>query len=148
MFKKLENFMDFIFKMAKWILMILFVVFVIVLFRSCSSTVEEMDAIKNNVIENNTKPTITKSDIKNKNSTKSFECKIEDWKYKQFTEDSIQIDGTTTCSNGRIVIKLYDGNTGNYISNKETYIRSGAFKTYVDGIAPKNLEIKYSISSR
>lgn len=73
------------------------------------------------------------------------QCDIEAWNYKQFTPDKIQIDGVATCYSGRLTIKLYNSDD-EYITNKTTYIRSGAFKTYADGIAPSELKIKYSIS--
>lgn len=71
-------------------------------------------------------------------------CEIEAWNYKQFTHDKIKIDGVTTCKNGVLTLKLYDGER-KYFANKTTYLKAGTFKTFVDGVAPKKMTIKYSI---
>jgi hypothetical protein len=73
------------------------------------------------------------------------QCEIEAWNYKQFTLDKIKVDGTTTCQSGILTLKLFDSDD-KYIANKTTYIRAGTFKAYVDGVAPAEIKIKYSIS--
>ena len=73
-------------------------------------------------------------------------CEIEDWGYSD-SANSIKVHGSTTCMSGRITIKAYDGND-NYIGNNFTYIRGGAFTVYIDGHAPSNLKIKYSVTER
>ena len=142
MLDKIEQFISFLFRIAKWAIMLVFIIFVVILFRSCSQTMDILDEVK--------KTTATEKSIKintespKANVIKEDACKIESWNYKQFTADSIKVDGVTTCMSGKLIIKLYDNNE-NYIGNKTTYIKGGAFNTYVDGTAPSELHIKYTI---
>ena len=151
MLEKLENFMGFIFKIAKWIIMLLFIVFVVILFRSCSQTVDVMENAKNNALQNKQEVSkTTNNDIENITpNVKIFDCNIEDWKFQKTSSQYITVDGTTTCNSGKLVLKIYDGDTSSYIGNDTTYIRNGIFKSLIrTSLSPSRLEIKFTILNR
>jgi hypothetical protein len=74
----------------------------------------------------------------------SGSCAIEDWTYAE-KADSIYLNGTATCSSGRLIYRLYDGRTGEFIASDTTYIRGFTFQSYTDGRVPEKLKIKYVI---
>jgi len=71
-------------------------------------------------------------------------CELSDWKFTQYSDEFIVIDGSTTCSQGQLIIKAYD-TEDQPIGNKIAYIDAGTFKTYLSGNAPENMKIKYAI---
>jgi ABC-type transport system involved in Fe-S cluster assembly fused permease/ATPase subunit len=146
MLEKLENFMGFIFKMTKWIIMLLFIVFVVILFRSCSSTMDIMDEATSKY---STSQSIEKGSKTNSQNIKTFDCKIEAWKFQKTSSNYITVDGTTTCNNGKLVLKIYDGDSKDYIGNDTTYINNGTFKSLIrTSVNPNSLEVKFTIIER
>lgn len=146
MLEKLENFMGFIFKMAKWIIMLLFIVFVVILFRSCSSTMDVMNEAtsKHSALQKTEQGSKT-----NSQNIKTFDCKIEAWKFQKTSSNYITIDGTTTCNKGKLVLKVYNGEGKEYIGNDTTYINNGTFKSLIrTSVHPNSLEIKFTIIER
>jgi hypothetical protein len=75
------------------------------------------------------------------------ECKIEDWRYLQRT-NFVVIEGATSCATGKVIIRAYNGDGGDYIGNAMAYIEGYSFSAILDGAAPKNLTIKYVIETR
>jgi len=121
--------------------MLLFIVFVVILFRSCSSTMDIMNEATSKSIEKNSQT--------NNQNIKTFDCKIEAWKFHKTSSNYITVDGTTTCDNGKLVLKIYDGNTQNYIGNDTTYIKNGTFKSLIrTSVNPNSLEVKFTIIER
>lgn len=78
-------------------------------------------------------------------SDSSSGCKIEDWSFSE-KASSIYINGTATCSTGKLIYRLYDGNTNKFITSGFTYIEGYAFQSYADGSTPGSLNIKYTIN--
>lgn len=71
-------------------------------------------------------------------------CDIEDWKFSE-KADKIYLNGTTTCSTGKLIFRLYDGQTGDFIGSNTTYIEGFVFQSFTDGDVPETLNIKYVI---
>jgi uncharacterized protein len=74
-------------------------------------------------------------------------CKIEDWNYTEKAR-SVYLNGTTTCSSGKLIYALYDASSGAFIASDYTYIEGFAFQSYTDGFVPSTLRIKYSIEPK
>lgn len=68
-------------------------------------------------------------------------CKIEDWNYGDTGIGYIKINGTTTCREGRITLRIYDGSE-NFIAAENAYIRGYSFTAYAEGRAPSRMHIK------
>jgi hypothetical protein len=77
----------------------------------------------------------------------SGSCEIEDWKYEN-KAGSIYLNGTTTCPKGKLIYRLYDGQTGEFIASDETYIRGYSFQSYTDGLVPQGMKLKYVIEEK
>lgn len=78
-------------------------------------------------------------------------CQIEDWRwsYNDLVE-GIDIEGTTTCETGSIIIRAYD-ESGEFVGTGTDYRFEGyAFKAYIDNVprAPQSLAIKHTIKLR
>ena len=75
-------------------------------------------------------------------------CEIEDWRYVAKSGDKLMLEGVTTCDEGRIIFRLYDGDgdAAKFLGTDDTYIEGHVFKTYASDIPPpRTLSIKYSI---
>ena len=80
-------------------------------------------------------------------SAQTLACKIEDWRWyvSDATDDTIWLEGTTTCRKGKIAIRAYDGDD-NFLGMTQGYITGYTFKDYMDNVrAPQSLSIRYSI---
>ena len=53
-------------------------------------------------------------------------CKVEHWKYSEFGDSNLKIEGTTSCASGTIHIQAFDGK-GNYLGNGIDMISSEFF---------------------
>ena len=85
------------------------------------------------------------------------DCQIEDWRWnydfpglvanKGFTS-SLAINGTTTCEEGRITIRAYDGEQ--FIGATSTLIRGYVFDVLITNVheSPRSLKIKHTIKQR
>lgn len=73
-----------------------------------------------------------------------FACEIEDWSY-QSKANALYISGATTCKEGQLTLRVYDGNTDEFLASDYTYIEGYAFQIYIDSRVPSSLNIKYSI---
>jgi hypothetical protein len=71
-------------------------------------------------------------------------CRIEDWTYAD-KGSSIYLNGTATCSTGKLIYRLYDGETGEFIASDFTFIEGFAFQSYTDGRTPDKLRMKYVV---
>jgi hypothetical protein len=71
-------------------------------------------------------------------------CEVEDWVYQE-KADSLYIAGSTTCREGRLTIRAYDGNTGEFLGSNFTYITGYSFQTYMDTRVPDRLSMRYVI---
>lgn len=80
-------------------------------------------------------------------NTADSTCKIEDWTYSE-KAGSIYLNGSTTCKSGKLIYRLYDGETDEFIASDFTYIDGFAFQSYTDGRMPKSIKIKYVIEER
>ena len=77
-------------------------------------------------------------------------CQIEAWRWNYIDlVEGIDIEGTTTCEKGEIIIRAYDESrefVGTYTDLFEGY----AFVAYINHVprAPKSLAIKHTIKLR
>lgn len=71
-------------------------------------------------------------------------CEIEDWRFYELA-GHVMIEGATTCKEGKLLIRVYDGETDEYLGNATAYIEGYTFEAIMQGSAPSNLSIKYSI---
>jgi len=72
-------------------------------------------------------------------------CEIEDWTWKNFTSDSLKVQGTLYCEKKakEIIARFYCNDE--YISSKSTYLDSlSGFTMYPDGQCIGTLRIEYS----
>jgi hypothetical protein len=74
----------------------------------------------------------------------SEDCRIEGWNYKKIA-DKIYITGATTCREGRITIRVYDGSTDRFLVSGFTFIKGYAFQQYFDAEPPESIKIKYTV---
>ena len=75
-------------------------------------------------------------------------CEVEDWRWQSVIGDMLMIDGVTTCNEGKVVLRLYEGENGSFLGIGEGYIEGHAFQALATDIPkPSALAIKYSISS-
>ena len=127
--------------------MLLFIVFVIILFRSCSSTMEVMDKA---TAQNSVKTIVDQKQEKiNSIKDQEFDCKIDAWKFEKTSSQYITIDGTTSCNRGKLVLKVYDGDSSQYIGNDTTYINNGIFKSLIrTSLNPNKIKVNFTIIKR
>lgn len=71
-------------------------------------------------------------------------CRIARWSFHSSDSGILFIDGSTTCSHGKIFISVYDGDSGRYIGRATDQIQAATFSTALMGSA-NSLKIKYSI---
>ncbi|WP_406646846.1 hypothetical protein QEZ52_00255 [Aliisedimentitalea scapharcae] len=75
-------------------------------------------------------------------------CEIEDWKM-QLRGNLPYMTGATTCPSGRLTYRMYDGETGEFVTSGFTYFEGYAFRDYPDTEAwPNSVDLKYTISDR
>ena len=76
-------------------------------------------------------------------------CEIEDWKYTHTPIiNMLQIDGATTCAEGKIRMRVYagEGDDRKFIGVASPYIRGNIFQAVLYQIAePSGLSIRYII---
>jgi hypothetical protein len=113
--------------------------------KQCVSQVELEMLSAQNSAKKLAKPSVAKSagspDLAEKTSGS---CAIEDWKYAE-KANNIYLNGTTTCPSGKLIYRLYDGQSGAFIGSNVTFIEGYAFQSYTDGVTPKSVRIKYVI---
>ena len=78
-------------------------------------------------------------------------CEIEDWNHTYTgTMEALQIDGVATCDEGKVRLRLYDGegDARKFLGVETAYIEGHIFKAIKLPVAkPKALAIKYSIQA-
>ena len=72
-------------------------------------------------------------------------CEIEDWRYLDTAGPYFEIEGTTTCRQGMISIRAYDGDE-NWLGNASGFITGHSFSALVESEVPDTLNIKYSFT--
>ena len=73
-------------------------------------------------------------------------CEIEDWRWHSMIAGMLMIDGVTTCNEGRVILRLYEGEDGPFLGIANSYIEGHAFQALANDIPkPSALAIKYSI---
>ena len=72
------------------------------------------------------------------------ECEIEDFTYQQKSK-YLFISGATTCREGLLSIRFYDGDTDEFLASDRTFIKGYSFQAYVDARVPAKLSIKYTV---
>ena len=76
-------------------------------------------------------------------------CQVEDWRWYPSHDDTVVIEGASNCEEGRIVIRIYDGQgeERKFLGVATGYIEGFAFEVYGEKIgAPKDLAIRYAIN--
>ena len=75
-------------------------------------------------------------------------CEIEDWRWQSIAVmDAVMLDGVATCNEGRIALRLYEGEGGKFLGADTAYIDQHIFQAAIQGIkSPSDIAIKYSIS--
>ena len=72
-------------------------------------------------------------------------CEIEEW----ILNDSpmgVGIDGVATCDEGRMALRIYEGEGGKLLGVDNAFIKGHIFKAMFLGMKkPKDLALKYSI---
>ena len=62
---------------------------------------------------------------------------------------ALEIQGVTTCEEGQIILRLYEGEGGKFLGVDTAYIEGYAFTSISTGISkPSALAIKYVIKGR
>ena len=75
------------------------------------------------------------------------ECTIEDWRWSAIAVmDAVMLDGVATCDEGRIALRLYEGEGGKFLGADTAFIKQHIFQAAIQGIQkPSDIAIKYSI---
>lgn len=76
------------------------------------------------------------------------ECRIEEWRAFAPMPSIIMLEGTTTCAEGEIRIRLYSGSgdSAKFIGIAEGFIRGNSFQVMAVQVRkPADLSIKYSV---
>lgn len=81
------------------------------------------------------------------------DCKLEHWKTRHnAVMGMFIIEGITTCDEGRIIMKLFDGEGEGrkFIGFIRETIRDGTFREIITGVTekPRNLTVEYTIKPR
>ncbi len=76
------------------------------------------------------------------------DCQIEDWRWSYNIFGSLFINGTTTCEEGGITIRAYDGEQ--FIGAASTLIGGYVFDVLITEVreSPRSLKIKHTIKQR
>jgi len=75
-------------------------------------------------------------------------CSIKDWKYSKYSKEYLVVDGKTTCTNGKIVLEIYDENN-NRLGGESDNIESGVFSIFFKTNSnPTDISLKYTISQK
>ena len=73
-------------------------------------------------------------------------CEVEDWRWNAVPGGMLMVDGVATCDEGKITLRLYEGEGGPYLAAETAYIENHIFQTVVIGVErPAAVAIKYSI---
>ena len=76
------------------------------------------------------------------------DCKVEDWRWYAPIPNTLMIEGSTTCDQGEIRFRLYEGMGDNrkFLGVETGFIEGHIFKAVMTNIKkPKSPSIKYSI---
>ena len=78
-----------------------------------------------------------------------FDCAIEDWRYRYSTTQTLRIEGTTTCAEGRLVLRAYDssGEKPKFLGVGNDLIQGHVFKVSIFDVEtePSALELRVTI---
>lgn len=77
------------------------------------------------------------------------DCQVEGFRFYEKAKDFIAVEGSTTCPEGWIYIRMFDGSGENarYLGNAEGKINGYSFEIFADFVTvPEVLSIKYSIN--
>ena len=73
-------------------------------------------------------------------------CEVEDWRWNTVPGGMLMVDGVATCDDGKIALRFYEGEGGQYLAAETAYIENHIFQALVIGVEkPGALAIKYSI---
>ena len=73
-------------------------------------------------------------------------CEIEDWRWQSMVAGILMIDGVTTCNEGKVILRLYEGEDGSFLGIADGYIEGHAFQAMATDVPkPGSLATKYSI---
>ena len=76
-------------------------------------------------------------------------CEIEDWRWQSPFAGMLMLDGVTTCDEGMVILRLYEGEDGPFLGIANGFISGHAFQAMASDIPkPSALTIKYSIEPR
>ena len=75
------------------------------------------------------------------------ECAIEDWRWLAVNGmNSILVNGVATCNEGKLALRIYEGEGGKFLGSETTYIDQHIFQGLFMGVeSPSDFAIKYSI---
>ena len=75
-------------------------------------------------------------------------CEVEDWRWYTVA-DYLTVEGATTCSSGRIILRLYEGEGegAKFLGIANAFIEGYAFEAVAQGVnpPPQSVSIKYSV---
>ena len=68
-----------------------------------------------------------------------FDCAIEDWRYRYSTTQTLRIEGTTTCPEGRLVLRAYDssGEKPKFLGVGKDLIQGHVFRVSIFDVETK-----------
>jgi len=96
-------------------------------------------------------PSIKYHNVETNNEEKETiptQCALETWKYSKYSSEYLVIDGKTTCSNGKIVLDVFDENN-KFLGTETDSIESGIFNVFLKTNSnPTILNLKYTISEK
>lgn len=85
---------------------------------------------------------------RDKDDDDTSKCSIQDWKYSKYSPEYLVVDGKTTCTNGKIVLEVYD-ESNNRIGGESDYIESGVFSIFFKtNLNPTSISLEYTISQK
>jgi len=73
-------------------------------------------------------------------------CTITSWKYSKYSSEYLVVDGKTSCTNGKIVLQIFDENKNN-LGKQTDQVESGVFSIFFKTSSnPKGISLNYTIS--
>lgn len=84
----------------------------------------------------------------NEKDIDASKCSIKDWNYSKYSKEYLVVDGKTTCTNGNIVLEIFDENNIRLGAESDS-IESGVFSIFFKTNSnPTSISLKYTISQK
>jgi len=84
----------------------------------------------------------------NEKDSDATKCSIKDWRYSKYSKEYLVVDGKATCTNGTIVLEIFDENNIRLGAESDS-IESGVFSIFFKtNLNPTSISLKYTISQK